>query len=75
MKQMPVESFFSATCRAGGFGDLAHLALVQPGQRKQRLRQLLLIQTMQEITLVLGAVLGLEQLELAPALVHSRTPA
>ena len=71
MKQMPVESFFAATCRPFGLGDLAYLALVNIGQRKQGFRQLRLIQAIEEIALVLGAVLGLEQLELTVELANA----
>jgi hypothetical protein len=53
------------------FGDPADLALVQPCQRKQAHRQLLLVETMQEIALVLGTVLGLEQLEFPLELAHA----
>src|SRR6185369_5579873 len=42
--------------------DLAHLALVKIAKRKHRSRDLGLIQAVQEIALVLGAVLCLEQL-------------
>jgi hypothetical protein len=57
--------------QAGRRGDPAHLALVQAGQREQRLRQLLLVEAMQEIALVLGAILGLEQL---PGTLRTRAP-
>ncbi len=53
-------------------GDLAHIALVQLAQGKQRLRKLRLIQPMQKITLVLGAILGLEQLPFTQELTHLR---
>ena len=43
-------------------GQPAHIALVQAAEREQRLRQLCLIEAVQEVALVLGAVLGLEQL-------------
>jgi len=59
MKQIPVESF------------LTDVALINIGEREQRFRELRLIQTMQEIALILGAVLSLEQLEFALELTHT----
>src|SRR6478672_1990117 len=43
--------------------DLADLPLVKRAQRKKRLRKLRLVQSIQEVALVLGPVLGLQKLE------------
>ena len=44
------------------FRDLAHFRLGDLAQREQRLRQLRLVQAVQEVALVLGRIEGLEQL-------------
>ncbi|TWG78706.1 hypothetical protein L602_000900000100 [Cupriavidus gilardii J11] len=48
-------------------GDLAHTGLRHFAQRKQRARQLRLVQPMQEVALVLGVIERLEQFEAAIA--------
>jgi hypothetical protein len=50
----------------------AHLALGQMTNRKQRARQLRLVQPVEEVALVLGAVLSLEQFEAAVEFAHLR---
>ena len=50
-------------------GDSAHLALVEPPQRKHRARKLRLVEPVEEIALILRAVLGLEELIRRPLLV------
>ena len=55
--------------QAGPLGDLAHLALVHRAEREQRLRQLRLVEAVEEVALVLGAVLGLQQLVFGAAVV------
>src|SRR3990170_3912720 len=42
--------------------DIAHFAFVERAERKHRFRQLCLVKAVQEVALVLGAVIGLEQL-------------
>ena len=52
-------------------GDAAHLGLVQLADREQRLRQLRLVQAVQEVALVLARVEPLEQLVAARRLVEA----
>ncbi len=52
-------------------GDLAHARLRDLAQRKQRARELRLVQPVQEVALVLGVVERLEQLEAAIDLAHA----
>ncbi len=59
--------FLHRNVQAGGGGDFAHLALVDAGQRKEGFRQLRLIQTVQEVALILAGVFGLEQLHATAA--------
>src|SRR5262245_23870981 len=50
--------------------DFAHVALVEPAEREQRAGELGLIQAVEEIALVLGAVFRLQQLEEAVGFAH-----
>ncbi len=75
MKQMPVLSFLSWFDESQSAGDVAHVALVELAEREHRSRELALIEAIQEVALVLGAVLGLEQLHEAVDLPHLRVVA
>src|SRR5262245_48227920 len=55
--------------------DLAHVALVEPAEWEQRAGELGLVQAVEEVALVLGAVFGLEQLEQPVGLAHLRVVA
>ena len=72
MKQMPVLSFLAKTGRPACFGDFAHLPLVQVAQGEQGFRKLGLVEAVEKIALVLGAVFRFQQLECAEAFPHPR---
>ena len=73
MKQMPVESFLSCVRQAGLARAIARTSrFVKLAERKQRPRKLRLVQPVQEVALVLGAVLGLQQLGTAPSTPRTR---
>jgi hypothetical protein len=77
MKQMPVESFFFAFGSAV-FRRSCALRSWDFAQREQGLRQLRLVQTVQEVALILGVRRRFEQLELgrpAAVLAHARVVA
>src|SRR5206468_7729670 len=52
-------------------GELAHLRLLQLTDQEQRARELRLVQPVQEVALVLGAVAALQQLEAVRMLAHA----
>ncbi len=58
--------------QVGGLGKFAHPGLGELAQRKQHARELLLIEPVQEVALILGAVARLEQLEARARLTHTR---
>ena len=69
--------FFCKVVQARLLGDAAHFCFLNLAERKQRTRQLRLVEAVQEITLVFAAVGGLEQLKSAVtgALAYARVVA
>ena len=61
IKQMPVESFFAAVGKRGLGGHSAKCFLVHLADREAGIRQLLLVEHVEEIALVLVAIPALEQ--------------
>ena len=67
MKQMPVESRLAAFGSADLGGDAAHLRLLEFADGEERLRQLRLVQAVQEIALVLAGIAAAQELEAGAA--------